>query len=148
MVIRENRQHGGSFVIKTEDSPIKETDKVILLQKAIYGSCRTGYTLRMQPPSLRLYLDCVNKGVILNRCEIELQHAVSCGLNVIECNYSSAAILALQDVKILEQRGAVAIDIEYAASRAPRTTIADTKPTLRKIKPQSGSSFPATTGMR
>jgi hypothetical protein len=84
-----------------------------------------------------LYLDRIDKWIILDRCEIEFQHSVRRGLYAIENNYRGATFLTLQNVKILQQGCTVAVNIEYAAPRTSRTTIADTKPPLGKIQANS-----------
>ena len=83
---------------------------------------------------LRLYLDCIDKWIILDWREIEFQHSVRRGLYAIESDYRGAIFFALQDVEILKQGCAVAVDVEYAAARASRATIADAEPPLGEIQ--------------
>jgi len=77
-----------------------------------------------------LYLDGVDERIILDRHEIEFEHPVGSGLYMIEGHHRSPAGLTLQDVKIFEQRLAIAVDIENAAPLPSWPPIDDTKPPL------------------
>ena len=80
--------------------------------------------------ALWLNLDCIDERIVLDRCEIYFQHAVSRGLHMVECLYHPAVLLIFQDVEALQQGCAIAINVEDAASNSSRTAIAAAEPSF------------------
>src|SRR5271156_6538420 len=81
--------------------------------------------------------DGADRGIVHARRKIELDFALRGRIDVGKRFHQWPITTLAVDVKILQKHRPVAGDIKYAASYATKASIANAKPALEKVKPQS-----------
>jgi len=86
------------------------------------------------PLTFRFDFNCVDEGIVFDRCERQLEHAVRGGLYVIKGGDDGSVFLVPRDIEVLKKSCAVAVNIEYSASYAAGAAVALSEPAFRKIQ--------------